>query len=53
MPVRILTRIRRRQGVPVPAGGEPVTGQQIRASRMSLWRYERPAPGDLIHLDVK
>lgn len=32
---------------------DPVTGIRIRASRRTSHRYERAAPGDLIHIDVK
>jgi transposase InsO family protein len=32
---------------------DPTTGQAIRAWQATAVRYERPAPGDLVHLDVK
>jgi transposase InsO family protein len=32
---------------------DPVTGARIRASRATGRRYERDAPGDMIHVDVK
>lgn len=32
---------------------DPVTGIRIRASRRTNHRYEREAPGDLLHIDVK
>ncbi|WP_157518638.1 integrase core domain-containing protein, partial [Herbidospora mongoliensis] len=32
---------------------DPLTGTPIRACRKSARRYEHPAPGDMIHLDVK
>jgi len=53
VPARTVTRILRRHGVAVLAACDPVTGQQIRASRMSGRRYEHAAPGDMIHIDVK
>jgi transposase InsO family protein len=53
VPARTVTRILRRHGVPVLAACDPVTGQQIRASRMSTRRYEHPVPGAMIHIDVK
>ncbi|WP_433465587.1 IS481 family transposase [Spirillospora sp. CA-128828] len=53
VPARTVTRILRRHGVPVLAACDPLTGQQIRASRNSDRRYEHPAPGDMIHIDVK
>lgn len=53
VPARTVTRILRRHGIPVLADCDPLTGQQIRASRMSGRRYEHAAPGDMIHLDVK
>jgi transposase InsO family protein len=53
VPTRTVTRILRRQGVPVLAACDPLTGQQIRASRMTTRRYEHDAPGDMVHIDVK
>ena len=47
------SRIVARAGLPKLFQLDPVTGAQIRASRRSTLRYERPAPGDLIHIDVK
>ena len=32
---------------------DPITGVALRASRRTQVRYERDAPGDLIHIDVK
>jgi transposase InsO family protein len=32
---------------------DPVTGEQIRSSRATDRRYERDAPGEMIHVDVK
>lgn len=53
VPARTITRILRRHGIPAPAACDPVTGTPIRAHRQSANRYEPPAPGDMIHLDVK
>ncbi|URN10280.1 IS481 family transposase [Actinomadura madurae] len=53
VPARTVTRILRRHGVPALAACDPLTGQQIRASRASERRYEHGAPGDMIHIDVK
>jgi len=47
------SRIVARAGLPKLFDLDPVTGIQIRASRRSTRRYEREAPGDLIHIDVK
>jgi transposase InsO family protein len=53
VPARTVSRILARHGVPVLAACDPVTGLPIRATRSTSVRYERPAPGDLIHVDVK
>ncbi|WP_327086755.1 IS481 family transposase [Nonomuraea sp. NBC_01738] len=53
VPARTITRILRRHHVPPLAACDPLTGQPIRAHRHSTRRYEHPAPGDMIHLDVK
>jgi transposase InsO family protein/transposase-like protein len=47
------SRIIARSGLPRLFELDPVTGVQIRASRRTQLRYERKAPGDLIHVDVK
>lgn len=47
------SRIIARAGLPALHELDPVTGIQIRASRRTNRRYERDAPGDLIHIDVK
>jgi transposase InsO family protein len=47
------SRIIARAGLPKLFQLDPVTGIQIRASRRTQLRYERAAPGDLIHIDVK
>jgi transposase InsO family protein len=53
VPTRTVSRILARRGVPCLAECDPLTGQRIRATRHTTRRYEHPAPGDLIHLDVK
>jgi hypothetical protein len=53
VPAWTITRILRRHHMPLLAACDPLTGQQIRAHRKSTRRYEHPAPGDMIHLDVK
>jgi transposase InsO family protein len=47
------SRIITRAGLPALHELDPVTGIRIRASRRTTHRYEREAPGDLIHIDVK
>jgi transposase InsO family protein len=53
VPASTCGRILRRHDVPRLAACDPITGKVIRASRMSARRYEHPAPGDLVHVDVK
>jgi transposase InsO family protein len=53
VPVRTVSRVLARHGVPRLAECDPLTGQCIRATRHTTRRYEHPTPGDLIHLDVK
>ena len=48
-----MSRILARHHRPPIAWLDPTTGQLIRASRSTALRYERDAPGDLIHIDVK
>jgi transposase InsO family protein len=47
------SRILARAGMPRLWDLDPVTGARIRASRATGRRYERLAPGDLLHVDVK
>jgi transposase InsO family protein len=47
------SRIIARAGLPPLHELDPITGIRIRASRRTRNRYERDAPGDLIHIDVK
>jgi len=50
---RTVSRILARAGMPRLWDLDPVTGARIRSSRASNRRYERDAPGDMIHIDVK
>ena len=50
---RTVSRILARAGTPRLWDLDPVTGARIRASRTTDHRYERAAPGDMIHVDVK
>lgn len=47
------SRLVARAGLPRLHELDPVTGIRIRASRRTQVRYEHPAAGDLIHVDVK
>ncbi len=49
---RTVSRILVRAGMPRLWDLDPVTGERIR-SRATHRRYERDAPGDMIHMDVK
>lgn len=53
IPARTVSAILRRHNVPYLRECDPLTGEVIRASKTTAVRYERPAPGDLIHIDVK
>ena len=53
VPARTVNRILHRHGLPLLDECDPLTGQVIRASKATAVRYERPAPGDLVHVDVK
>ena len=53
VPARTVSRILRRAGVPYLWQLDPVTGERIRASKTTARRYEKAAPGDLVHVDVK
>lgn len=53
LPARTVSAILRRHRVPYLRECDPLTGQPIRASKTTALRYERDAPGDLIHIDVK
>jgi len=42
-----------RNGLPKLAVLDPITGEVIRASKVTAVRYERERPGELVHMDVK
>lgn len=53
VPVRTVSRILRRHQVPYLRDCDPMTGEIIRASKVTGVRYERDRPGELVHMDVK
>jgi len=53
VPARTVSAILARHQVPRLAECDPLTGEVIRASKTTAVRYERPTPGDLVHMDVK
>ena len=53
VPARTVNRILHRHDLPLLAACDPLTGEVIRASKATAVRYERAAPGDLVHVDVK
>jgi hypothetical protein len=48
-----VSRVIARHGLPRLAELDPITGQQLRASKKTTVRYERARPGELAHMDVK
>jgi len=50
---RTVSRVLVRHGMPRLASLDPITGEVIRASKVTAVRYEREQPGDLVHMDVK
>ncbi len=50
---RTVSTILRRHRVPYLRDCDPLTGAVIRSSKTTAVRYERPFPGDLVHMDVK
>src|SRR3954470_7514143 len=46
-------RVLRRYSAPPLRFTDPATGTRIRSSRPAPQRYERAAPGELVHMDVK
>ena len=50
---RTVSRVLARNGVPRLASLDPITGEVIRASKLTAVRYERERPGQLVHMDVK
>ncbi len=53
VPARTVSRVLVRRGQPRLAALDPMTGQLIRSSKQTTVRYERPRPGELVHMDVK
>ncbi len=53
VPARTISRILRRHDLPRLCTLDPLTGEQIRSSKMTARRYERERPGELVHMDVK
>lgn len=53
IPARTVSTILRRHRVPFLRECDPLTGEVIRSSKQTATRYERPNPGDLVHMDVK
>jgi transposase InsO family protein len=53
VPARTVSRVLARHGVPRLASLDPITGEVIRASKITAVRYERARPGELVHMDVK
>lgn len=53
VPARTVSRILTRHGMPPIGDLDPITGTPVRASKATGLRYERPEPGDLLHIDVK
>ena len=53
VPARTVSRVLARHGVPHLASLDPITGEVIRASKITTIRYERERPGELVHMDVK
>jgi transposase InsO family protein len=53
VPARTVSRVLARHGAPRLARVDPITGEVIRASKVTAIRYERQRPGELVHMDVK
>jgi transposase InsO family protein len=53
VPARTVSRVLVRRGLPRLAALDPMTGQLIRSSKATAVTYERSAPGELVHMDVK
>ncbi|WP_157732448.1 IS481 family transposase [Cellulomonas sp. PSBB021] len=53
VPARTVSRILRRAHVPYLWQCDPISGEPIRASKVTAVRYEHAHPGDLVHVDVK
>jgi len=53
VPPRTVSRVLARHQVPRLAELDSITGEVLRASRVTQTRYERARPGELVHMDVK
>jgi hypothetical protein len=53
VPVRTVSRILVRAGMPRLAQLDRISGELIRSSKQTAVRYERVQPGELVHMDVK
>lgn len=53
VPARTVSRVLTRRGEPHLCTLDPLTGEQIRSSKVTAVRYERERPGELVHMDVK
>jgi transposase InsO family protein len=53
VPARTVSRVLLRHQVPRLCTLDPITGEVIRASKVTAVRYERRLPGELVHMDVK
>lgn len=53
VPARTVSRVLRRHQMPRLCTLDRLTGEPIRASKMTARRYERERPGELVHVDVK
>jgi len=53
VPARTVSRVLSRHHVPRLSALDPITGEVIRASKVTAVRYERDHPGALGHMDVK
>jgi transposase InsO family protein len=53
VPARTVSRVLVRHRQPRLAALDPMTGEVIRASKVTAVRYERSRPGELVHMDVK
>ena len=50
---RTVSRVLARHHVPALWECDPLTGEKIRATRVTANRYERAKPGEMVHIDVK
>ena len=53
VPARTVSRVLARHQVAAAGALDPITGQVIRATKVTAVPYERDRPGELVHMDVK